>query len=204
MEPSRSAALNATATFALLKAINFAGYVPSNGAVYPNSGFGRSLRSAAALIKADIGVEAIQVDIGGWDTHTTEDPIAGQLFKLMTDFSKSIGAFWADVLQGNGTFDVTLVSMSEFGRNVRQNANAGTDHGRGGAMFVMGHSIKGGRVLTNNWQPLAIENLQDRQDVKVTVDHRDVLAEIVQTRLGNTNLGVIFPGYTPTVLGVTK
>jgi uncharacterized protein (DUF1501 family) len=204
LEPSRSSALDATATFALLRAINFAGYVPSNGAVYPNSGFGRSLRSAAALIKADIGVEAIQVDIGGWDTHTVEDPIAGQLFKLMSDFSNSIGAFWADVLQGSGTYNVTLVSMSEFGRNVKQNANAGTDHGRGGAMFVMGHAINGGKVLTNNWQPLAIENLQDRQDVKVTIDHRDVLAEIVQNRLGNTNVGVIFPAYTPTTLGVTK
>jgi uncharacterized protein (DUF1501 family) len=133
-----------------------------------------------------------------------EDPIAGQLFKLMSDFSNSIGAFWADVLQGNGTYSVTLVSMSEFGRNVRQNGNAGTDHGRGGAMFVMGHSITGGRVLTNNWKPLAIENLQDRQDVMVTIDHRDVLAEIVQKRLGNPNLSVIFPAYTPTTLGVTK
>lgn len=204
MEPARSSALNATATFALLRAINFNGYVPSNGAVYPNTGFGRSLRSAAALIKADVGVEAIQVDIGGWDTHTVEDPLAGQLANLMRDFSNSIGAFWADVLQGSGNYNVTLVSMSEFGRNVKQNGDAGTDHGRGGAMFVMGHKIDGGRVLTKNWQPLAIENLQDRQDVKVTVDHRDVLAEIVKNRLGNNNLDVIFPSYTPTMLGVTK
>ncbi|HVT40693.1 MAG TPA: DUF1501 domain-containing protein, partial [Gemmatimonadaceae bacterium] len=122
----------------------------------------------------------------------------------MKDFADSIGAFWADVLKGNGTYNVTLVSMSEFGRNVRQNANAGTDHGRGGAMFVMGHAINGGQVLTKNWQPLAVENLQDRQDVKVMIDHRDVLAEIVQNRLGNANLNVIFPGYTPTTLGVTK
>ena len=71
-------------------------------------------------------------------------------------------------------------------------------------MFVMGHKINGGRVLTKNWQPLAIENLQDRQDVKVTVDHRDVLAEIVKNRLGNNNLDLIFPSYTPTMLGVTK
>jgi uncharacterized protein (DUF1501 family) len=204
MEPARSAALDAAATFGLLRAINFGGYVPSNGAVYPNSSFGRSLRSAAALIKADIGVEAVHVDIGGWDTHTVEDPLAGQLFKLMQDFSNSIGAFWADVLQGSGTYSVTLVSMSEFGRNVRQNGDAGTDHGRGGAMFVMGHSIAGGRVLTKNWLPLAVPNLQDGQDVKVTIDHRDVLAEIVKNRLGNLNLDVIFPSYTPTMLGVTE
>ncbi|MFI5309919.1 MAG: DUF1501 domain-containing protein [Gemmatimonadales bacterium] len=203
-EPGRSAALNATATLALLKAINFTGYVPSNGALYPNSSFGKGLRSAAALIKADIGVEAIQIDIGGWDTHVAEDPNAGSLFRTMQDFSNSIGAFWADVLQGNGNYNVTLVAMSEFGRNVRENGSAGTDHGRGGVMFAMGHNINGGRVLTKNWLPLAKENQQDGQDVKVTIDHRDVLAEIVANRLGNPNLSVIWPGYTPTFQGVTK
>ncbi len=204
MEPSRSGALDATATLSLLKAINAAGYVPSNGATYTTSSFGKGLRSAAALIKANIGVEAIQVDIGGWDTHVEEDPIAGALFTNMQDFSNAIGAFWADVLQGNGTYNVTLTAMSEFGRNVRQNGNAGTDHGRGGVMFAMGHHIAGGRVLTNNWLPLANENLQDGQDVKVTIDHRDVLAEIVQNRLGNSGLNVLWPDYTPVFRGVTR
>ncbi len=203
-EPVRSSALDVTATFAVLKAINVAGYLPSNAAVYPNTSFGRSLRSAAALIKADIGVEAVQVDIGGWDTHVQEDPIAGALFNNMLDFSGAIGAFWADVLQGSGNYNVTLVAMSEFGRNVRQNGNAGTDHGRGGAMFVMGHAIDGGRVLTKNWQPLARENLDAGQDVMVTVDHRDVLAEIVKNRLNNPALDAIWPGYTPKMLGITK
>jgi uncharacterized protein (DUF1501 family) len=203
-DPVRSSALDITNTLSLLKAINFAAYVPSNGAVYPNSSFGRSLRSAAALIKANVGVEAVQTDIGGWDTHTQEDPAAGSLFRTMSDLSNSIGAFWADVMQGNGNFNVTLVAMSEFGRNVRENGNAGTDHGRGGAMFVMGKNISGGRVLTKNWQPLARENLQDGQDVKVTIDHRDILAEIVQNRLSNPNLGLIFPSYTPVMMGITK
>ena len=203
-DPTRSSALDATATFALLRSLNIGSYVPSNAAVYPTSSFGRSLRSAAALIKSDIGVEAIHVDIGGWDTHTQADPIAGQMFNLARDLSNAIGAFWADVLQGNGNFNVTLVAMSEFGRNVKQNGDAGTDHGRGGVMFAMGHRINGGRVLTQNWLPLDVPNLQDRQDVKVTIDHRDVLAEIVKNRLGNNNLAQIFPGYTPAALGVTK
>ena len=203
-DPLRGPALDVTATLNILKAINVAGYLPANAAVYPNSNFGRSLRSAAALIKADIGVEAVQVDIGGWDTHVQEDPLAGALYRNMLDFSGSIGAFWADVLQGNGTYNVTLVAMSEFGRNVRENGNAGTDHGRGGAMFVMGRAIDGGRVLTQGWQPLAKENLDAGQDVKVTIDHRDVLGEIVKNRLNNPALDAIFPGYTPKMLGVTK
>ena len=203
-EPVRSAALDAAATLTLLASLNISTYAPSNGAVYPNSGFGRGMRSAAALIKANVGVEAIQVDIGGWDTHQTQNPLNGLMATSMTDFANGIGAFWADVLQGNGTYNVTLVAMSEFGRNVRENGSAGTDHGRGSCMFVMGKQIAGGRVYTKNWLPLAIENLQDRQDVRVTVDHRDVLAEIVQNRLNNTNLDLIFPSYTPTFQGVTR
>lgn len=203
-EPVRSAALDATATLSLLSTLNISTYAPSNGATYPNSSFGRGMKSTAALIKANVGVEAIQLDIGGWDTHQTQNPLNGQMATTMADFSNSIGAFWADVLQGNGTYNVTLVAMSEFGRNVRENGSQGTDHGRGSAMFVMGKHIAGGRVYTKNWQPLAIENLQDRQDVKVNVDHRDVLAEIVANRLNNPNLDLIFPAYTPTFQGVTK
>ena len=108
------------------------------------------------------------------------------------------------MLQGSGNNNVTLVAMSEFGRNVRENGSQGTDHGRGSCMFVMGKQITGGRVFTKNWQPLARENLADGQDVMVNVDHRDVLAEIVKNRLGNSNLDLIFPGYTPTFQGVTR
>jgi uncharacterized protein (DUF1501 family) len=111
-DPARSAALDVTSTLSLLKAINFAGYIPNNAAAYPNSSFGNGLKSAAALIKASIGVEAIQIDIGGWDTHVAENPLSGSLFNTMTDFSNSIGAFWADVLQGNGNYNVTLVATS--------------------------------------------------------------------------------------------
>lgn len=203
-EPVRSAALDAAATLSLLASLNIGGYTASNGAVYPTSSFGRGMKAAAALIKADVGVEAVQVDIGGWDTHQTENPLTGYMNTLMGDFANSIGAFWADVLQGNGTYNVTLVAMTEFGRNVRENGSQGTDHGRGSCMFVMGKQIAGGRVYTKNWQPLARENLADGQDVVVGVDHRDVLAEIVSRRLGNPNLDVIFPGYTPTFQGVTK
>ncbi len=198
-------ALDALNTVSLLNAIDFNGYVPSGGAVYPNSGFGRGMRSAAALIKADIGIEAIQLDIGGWDTHSGQAPATanGSMARTMTDLATSLAAFHADALTGGVSYNVTVVVLSEFGRNVRENGSQGTDHGRGSCMFVMGPGIAGGRVLTNNWVPLARENLEAGQDLKVTIDHRDILAEIVSRRLGNTNLGVIFPSYVPTVRGVT-
>ncbi|MDQ6717192.1 MAG: DUF1501 domain-containing protein [Gemmatimonadota bacterium] len=203
-EPVRSAAIDATATIDLLKLINFTGYAPANGAVYPNSSFATSLRSAAALIKADIGVEAIQVDIGGWDTHSNQDPLAGAMNVLMGQFSAALAAFYKDVIAGPQSQNVSVVALSEFGRNVRENGSKGTDHGRGSCMFVMGRNITGGRVMTNNFQPLAKENLDSGQDVKVTIDHRDILAEIVKNRLGNSQLDFVFPGFVPTTRGVTK
>jgi uncharacterized protein (DUF1501 family) len=201
-EPLHSAALDAANTVGLLKAVNFAGYVPANGAVYPNSSFGRALRSVAVLIKNDVGIEAAQVDLGGWDTHSSQDPIAGSMFRTMQDFSNSLAAFYADVIATG--YSVTVVSVSEFGRNVRENGSQGTDHGRGTVMFAMGKGIVGGRVLTKNWPGLAREKLADGQDLQVTVDYKDILAEIVQRRLGNPNLDVVFPTWVPTMLGVTR
>ena len=196
-------ALDALNTVSLLNAINFTSYAPAGGAVYPNTGFGRGMRSAAALIKADIGIEALQLDIGGWDTHSAQAPLAGSMSRSMQDLAGSLAAFHADVLTGGVAYNVTVVVLSEFGRNVRENGSQGTDHGRGTCMLVMGPGIAGGRVLTNNWVPLARENLESQQDLRVTIDHRDILAEIVSRRLGNSNLGVVFPSYVPTVRGVT-
>ena len=203
-EPVRSAALDALATIELLRLIDFVGYRPASGAVYPNTSFGRGLRSTAALIKADLGVEAVQIDIGGWDTHANQDPLAGSMFTTMQNLAGSLGAFHADVIGSGLAQNVTVVAMSEFGRNVRQNGSLGTDHGRGNCMFAMGRNIAGGRVLVNNWPGLARENLDNGQDLKVTLDHRDVLAEIVKNRLGNPNVSLVFPDYVPTVRGVTK
>ena len=203
-EPAQAAALDATNTMTLLRNLNFTGYAPANGAAYPNSSFGKALRSVAVMIKADIGIEAAQVDIGGWDTHSQQDPIAGSMFGTMRDFSNSLSAFYADVMQGAVGYNVTVVAVSEFGRNVRENGSAGTDHGRGTVMFAMGKGINGGRVLTNTWPGLARENLESGQDLKVTIDYRDILSEIVQNRLGNSDLGFVFPTWAPTMRGVTR
>jgi uncharacterized protein (DUF1501 family) len=201
-EPLKAAALDATNTVNLLKTVNFTGYRPANNAVYPATSFGRALQSVATLIKADVGIEAAQVDIGGWDTHSGQDPLAGSMFRTMQDFSNSLGAFYADVIATG--YSVTVVAVSEFGRNVRENGSQGTDHGRGTAMFAMGKGIAGGRVVTKNWPGLAREQLESGQDLKVTVDYRDILAEIVQKRLANPNLSFVFPTWTPTMLGVTR
>jgi uncharacterized protein (DUF1501 family) len=199
--PLNASALDAINTIALLQSVNFNGYVANNGVTYPNSGFGRALRSVATLIRADVGIEAAQVDIGGWDTHAAQGGAAGALTTLTTDFATSLAAFYGDIIATNAR--VTLVVISEFGRNARENGSQGTDHGRASTMLCMGQGIKGGRVLVNSWPGLAMENLENRQDLRVTMDYRDVLAEIVQRRLGNSQIAQVFPGWNATFRGVT-
>ena len=207
--PLNASALDAINTIALLQSVNFNGYVPANAAVYPNTTFGRALKSVATLIRADVGIEAAQVDVGGWDTHAAQGGATGAQATLATDFATSLAAFHADIIATNAR--VSLVIISEFGRNAKENGSQGTDHGRATTMFAMGQGINGGRVLrfgtdgqAGGWPGLAAGQLESNQDLKVTLDYRDVLAEIVQNRLQNTQIAQVFPGWNATFRGVTR
>lgn len=196
----RGSAENTINTMALLDAIDFANYQPANGAVYPESYFGYSLKSAAALIKAQVGVEAVSLDLGGWDTHESQQPREGYMAYLMADLAQTLAAFHLDVI-GEG-LPVTLVTMSEFGRVVAENGSQGTDHGHGNVMMLMGNNIAGGQVMAD-WPGLHPDLLFQGQDLEITIDYRDILAEVVQNRLANADLGFVFPDFDPTFRGVT-
>jgi uncharacterized protein (DUF1501 family) len=200
-DPLRISALNTQRTITTLNALNIGGYVPAGGAVYPGGGFGAAMRSTAALIRADIGIEAVQIDIGGWDTHSAQGPLTGGMAQLMQQFAGALAAFHTDMNAAGRMNRITLVAMSEFGRVARENASQGTDHGHGNAMFVMGGAVAGGRVM-RNWPGLAAGQLYENQDLHVTIDYRNILAEIVARRLGNTNLDLVFPQHTPFFHGV--
>jgi uncharacterized protein (DUF1501 family) len=92
--------------------------------------------------------------------------------------------------------NVVVLTMSEFGRTIRENGNSGTDHGHATAMLALGGPVNGGRVL-GRWPGLAIEQRFEGRDVAVTTDFRDLFGEILARHLGATDLGTVFPGYTP-------
>jgi len=94
--------------------------------------------------------------------------------------------------------DVTLVTMSEFGRTVAENGNRGTDHGHGNAMIVVGGGVRGDRVY-GRWPGLSRDALYERRDLAVTTDFRDVFAEILTARMGLSagELAAVFPGHAP-------
>jgi uncharacterized protein (DUF1501 family) len=175
----------------MLKAADPAKYQPAAGVVYPNTQFGNSLKQVAQLMKANLGVEAAFSDIGGWDTHQNQGNVNGQLANRLKDFSDGIAAFWQDM--GQDAENITLVTMSEFGRTARQNGTGGTDHGHANVMFVLGGQVKGGKVY-GKWPGLDNDQLNEGRDLTVTTDFRRVLGEAAYKTLGAKNLELVFPG----------
>ena len=183
----------------VLKAADPAKLQPENGAVYPQGPFGNSLKQIVQLIKAGVGLEVAFTDVGGWDTHAGEGGAQGQLSNNLRTFAGAIAAFAQDL--GSRMGDVVLVTMSEFGRTVRENGNRGTDHGHGNFMFALGGGVKGGKVY-GQWKGLAPEQLFEGRDLAVTTDFRDVFGELLTKQLGVTSLKNVFPGYDPKPLGI--
>jgi uncharacterized protein (DUF1501 family) len=176
----------------ILRAANPQQYTPRNGASYPNSQFGQRLRQIAQLVKADVGLEVAFADVGGWDTHVNQGASTGQLAFRLDDFARSIAALVTDL--GDRMADVTIMTMSEFGRTVRQNGNGGTDHGHASALFVLGGAVKGRKVY-GKWPGLEPEQLYEGRDLALTTDFRSVFSEVAARQLGATRLDALFPGF---------
>jgi len=175
----------------MLHDANPAQYKPAPGIEYPNNEFGNNMKQIAQLLKANLGVEAAFTDVGGWDTHQNQGGVNGQLSDRLREFSFAIAAFWRDM--GDDAENITLVTMSEFGRTARQNGTGGTDHGHANAMFVLGGQVKGGKVY-GRWPGLADHQLNEGRDLALTTDFRQVLGEAVAKTIGANNLELVFPG----------
>ncbi len=158
---------------------------------------GRGLRTVARLIKAGVGLSVASVDAGGWDTHEGQQ---GRFQNNVQRLSGALGAFWNDIAAHQAR--VTVVAFSEFGRRLRSNKSGGTDHGRGGVMIVMGAGVSGGRIL-GPWPGLEEAALDERVDLAVKTDYRQVLSELLSFH-GGEQLGAnVFPGYkAPAQLGI--
>ena len=184
LAPTAEAALNAVDALAPISDLPV-------GEAYPAGPLGTALADAARLIKAESGLMAAAINSGGWDHHDNQ---AQQIGPLLADLGDALAAFRADL--GAKWADTTVIIQTEFGRRVRENASAGTDHGHGGVMLTAGGGVNGGRVHTD-WPGLAIQDLTAGEDLAVTTDYRQVLAEMLTLQFGVTDLEGIFPGWTP-------
>ncbi len=177
-------------------------YEPKHRAAYPKTAFGRAMEEVARLVRAGVGLETATVDVGGWDTHfvqgtTSSGAISGRIGEL----AGGLGAFLTDLKDRRD--NVTVVVMTEFGRRVAENSSFGTDHGRGGVMFVAGGGIAGGQVH-GEWPGLKLDQREDGLDLRVTTDYRTVLGEILTRRCGQTKIADVFPGHTLKPIGVCR
>ncbi len=176
-------------------------YKPANNAVYPNTSVGNSLKQIAQLIKMDVGLEVAFTESGGWDTHFNQGTENGIFARNVEDLSKCIVAFWTDL--GQYQDDVTLMTMTEFGRTVHQNGTGGTDHGRASCNFILGNDVNGG-IVHGDMRSLVTENLEDGRDLAVTTDFRSVFSEVADKHLKLNNDKVLFPDWTGNKIGVMR
>ena len=145
-------------------------------AQYPVNPLGKTLQQVAQMLSSDVGARVIYLQLGGFDTHANEKP---QHATLMSQLADSLAAFQAD-LTGQGLADqVVTMTVSEFGRRVKENGSQGTDHGAAGPMFVVGKSVKGGLYGDHP----SLSDLDDG-DLKFGIDFRSAYATVLEDWLG--------------------
>ena len=132
------------------------------------------------------------LDLGGWDTHVNQGSVKGQLATHLTGLGDGLAAL-VDGL-GSAYNDTVILVMSEFGRTIHENGDAGTDHGHGNVMWIMGGAVKGG-MIQGQWPGLETDNLYEGRDLAVTTDFRSVIGTVLKQHmlLNDEQLNVVFP-----------
>ncbi len=165
---------------------------------WPASDLADALKAAARLIRADVGTDVITIDYGSWDLHNNYGTVEwGMMQNLITGFAANLAAFLTDLAELRS--QVTVVTISEFGRRVAENGNRGFDHGWGNMMLVAGGGVKGGRYY-GRWPGLGTTQVVDG-DLEVTTDYRNVLGEVVTRRFPERSIATLFPGFSYSPLG---
>src|SRR5262245_16954484 len=178
----------------MLRGVNSQRYTPSAGVQYPGSNFGQTLMQVAQLIKSNVGIQVAFAEVGGWDTHANQGSSRGQLANRLKDFGDSIAALYRDL--GDSMRNVVILTMTEFGRAIRQNGSGGTDHGHASCLFVAGGPVKGGKVY-GRWPGLSPDELHEGRDLALTTDFRNVFSEVLTKHMAAKNVSRVFPNFTP-------
>ncbi|HUC85256.1 MAG TPA: DUF1501 domain-containing protein [Candidatus Acidoferrales bacterium] len=162
-----------------------------NQADYPNSPLGGSLKLVAKLIGGGLPTRVYYVSQGGYDTHTNQ---LNTQQRLLRDLGDSVKSFVQDLTSQGNLRRVLVMTFSEFGRRVAENANGGTDHGAAAPMFVVGHKVKAG--LLGRYPSLAPPDLFEG-DIKFNVDFRSVYAGVLESWLGTRSGPILGKTFTP-------
>jgi uncharacterized protein (DUF1501 family) len=129
------------------------------------------------------------IDVGDWDHH---ENLPNFLPNSLDGLARGLRAFHQDM--GSKMAAITVLVHTEFGRRVADNAASGTDHGTAGVAYLLGGGVNGGQVA-GNWPGLALQDLQDGEDLQITTDLRTVMSELLLRRLGRNDVSDVFPGF---------
>ena len=152
-----------------------ANYTPA--VEYPDTSFGQGLSLLAETIIGGLGIRVGHITLGGFDTHNNE---AEEHADLMATLDEGLSAFYQDLAAQGRADDVLVLTWSEFGRRVQENANKGTDHGSASVLFALGNGVKGGFYGD---QP-SLTRLVDNGNLSFTTDFRSVYATVIEGWLG--------------------
>lgn len=144
---------------------------------YPSTELGKNLKTIASLILSDINTKVYYVSLGSFDTHVNQE---NQQKRLFTELNGAVSAFVKDLKTNNRFQDVMIMTFSEFGRRVSQNASGGTDHGTANNMFFLSGGLKEKGLLN----PMADLNDLNEGDLKYKVDFKNVYATVLNKWLG--------------------
>lgn len=163
---------------------------PKPGAVkYPEFGLAKRLELIAKIIKAGFGTRIYYTALDGFDTHANQ---LGSHAALLTELSDSLNAFHKDLADAGQADRVAVLSFSEFGRRVAENASAGTDHGAAAPVFVVGPVAQKGLVGDHP----SLEDLDDG-DLKFHTDFRRIYATLLESWLGLKAAPIVGEGFEP-------
>lgn len=173
----------------LLDSLDLDNYVPGGGVTYPNTGLGDDLRLVAQLMRLNLGIGVATVDFGGWDTHNRQS-VFGFYGNRVEELGDALSAFYRDLAGAGRANDVAVIVQTEFGRQVTENDDYGTDHGLGNPMFVLGGGVTGGLYGSFPGLNPSTQTIDDA--VRPTTDFRQVQATVLAQLLGNPDVEAIF------------
>lgn len=167
-----------------------------NGAPAPRGFTGEAQRLGGLMVR-DPGIQLAFLSLGGWDTHTNQGSSKGNLSRNL----QSLGEGLTALVQRLGPIyqQTAIVVCSEFGRTVAENGNQGTDHGHGNVLWLMGGSLRGGKVY-GQWPGLDESDLHQGRDLAITTDFREPISTLLQhhLHLDQGKIRQVFPGFNLT------
>ena len=147
----------------------------------PGSQFASLMTAAGGFLAKSQGPRVAMIESTGWDTHANQAATHGALDRNLRELNRGAAALHAAL--GDAWNQTAILVMTEFGRTVAMNGTQGTDHGTGGAAFLFGGAVAGGRVLAD-WPGLRPNNLYEGRDLRTTTDLRAVMKGVLAAHLG--------------------